>query len=220
MPTPTRMGAAMGCDWRWDKLELWRIISLPLEGKADNLVVGKVSSDTGERMRGKDIKVGEEYKICYGVRGKVLATAVANTSFRGTTRNDGVQVEVLEPASRAGHITVYSSRDVKEPWAAHAEKLRARELQHRYREEIISEREQRVDGMSSQMRQLGVEVDSLSFSRWGDLEGDNFQVTVQIGSDKLERLIAMLGEPEVQQRAAAIPADRPKSDSALEQVFG
>jgi hypothetical protein len=214
------MGAVMGCDWRRSKLGLWRIIKVPLEGKADSLVVGEVSSGIGERMRIKDIKVGEEYKICYGIRGKVLATAVANTSFRGTTRNDGVQVEVLGPASRAGQVLVYASRDVKELWSVHAESVRARELQNRYREEIIAEREQRVNGMGSQMRQLGVEIDSLSFSRWGDLEGDNFQVTVQIGSDKLERLIAMLGEPEVQQRAAAIPAEKPKSDSALEQVFG
>ena len=172
-------------------------------------------------MRSQDIKVGELYKAGYGICAKVLETRVENTTWRGTTRRDGVKVEIQEPESRKGEIAVYASRDINSTWDKYQREVRERQAAQHYRETIVAERKAQTEAMESGLRSAGIAIDRISFAQWGNLDEGNFQVSLSIDSLQLQKIIEMISSPEAKQRVEqteAKPAAETKS--ALEQVFG
>jgi len=171
-------------------------------------------------MRGKDIKVGAEYRVGYGARGKVLAKELETSSWSGTVRRDGVQLLILEPAHRAGEEVVYTSREVQEPWEDYAERKQAIELQKKMRSEVISERESKTQEYKTRLQSLGVKLKDAGFARWGNADTDNFDITLTLDSTEVERLVGLLATPEMLQRAAEMPETKEQDASALARLFG
>ena len=78
-------------------------------------------------MRVKDIQVGEEYAVRYGVQAKVLETGVERSTYTGKTRRDGVRCQVLAPPHMSGREEIFSSQEVKELWAIKQARIEKRE---------------------------------------------------------------------------------------------
>lgn len=173
------------------------------------------------KLRGKDIEIGKEYRIGYGVAGRVLAKQVPTVSWRGTHRNDGVQVELIHPESRKGETAVYTSRDIKEPWEAYASRKRAETLRRQLRDEAVAARRNLVDGYEEKINSRGIQVERIDFARWEDMDTEDFSVTIRLNSQQVEKLIAALGQTEAQQNIADYqPPQKEQEVSALAQMFG
>jgi len=173
------------------------------------------------KLRGKDIKIGEEYCIRYGIRGRVLGTCLPRKNYSGVQRKDGVEVMLIDSQGNDSHTTMYSSQDVKELWADRTARQELRRLKNEIRDQAYSACTEKMNDYEQRLRQAGIEVDRTVCSSYGhDVDPGAFLLSISIQSNQMERLLAMLEQPEAQQRGQQFePETAEAPSSALEQLF-
>lgn len=159
-------------------------------------------------MKSADIKIGEKYVVEYGYCGKVLETRLELQGWSGSVRKEGVKV-LIQGGQRDGQEKIVPSRDIYELWSVREQREEERRLHQKAAAHDREKSEALTRQLKKALRGIGIEVRDSKVS-YGYKDGERSHYgAIGLDDSEMQRLITLLGAPEVAEQANKPQAETP-----------